>query len=384
VVGIDSRKEDLFLPGLLQDIGMLALDKAMPDMYAGIINEQHQHKVIQQTERDLIGVDHALVGAWLLDKWNLPKRIIDLVSISHNEERYEDVGDATPAENCIEVSNVIADCICSDEGKKEYQYAADVCEKILGMDKNAFLHNLECITQEITETAEIFELDVGDASLINCIAEQAKELLLLRTMETLKTAEELHHEAENLELKAKVLEDSVKLDALTNVYNRGYLESTLENEFHSSTVKKRPLTLIMVDLDDFKNLNDSHGHSCGDKALIFAVEILRQCIRDTDSVCRYGGEEFVILLPNTNGIGSKSLANRIVKQFNSNNFIYKDNTSISITASLGVATHGEDIMFDNWEHLLNVADYCMYASKAAGKNKYTIYQEGNAVEAVAS
>jgi diguanylate cyclase (GGDEF)-like protein len=319
-----------------------------------------------------------------LDKWNLPKRIIDLVSISHNEERYEDVGDATPAENCIEVSNVIADCICSDEGKKEYQYAADVCEKILGMDKNAFLHNLECITQEITETAEIFELDVGDASLINCIAEQAKELLLLRTMETLKTAEELHHEAENLELKAKVLEDSVKLDALTNVYNRGYLESTLENEFHSSTVKKRPLTLIMVDLDDFKNLNDSHGHSCGDKALIFAVEILRQCIRDTDSVCRYGGEEFVILLPNTNGIGSKSLANRIVKQFNSNNFIYKDNTSISITASLGVATHGEDIMFDNWEHLLNVADYCMYASKAAGKNKYTIYQEGNAVEAVAS
>jgi diguanylate cyclase (GGDEF)-like protein len=384
VVGIDSRKEDLFLPGLLQDVGMLALDKAMPDMYAGIINEQHQHKVIQQTEKDLIGVDHALVGAWLLDKWNLPKRIIDLVSISHNEERYADVGDASPAENCIEVSNVIADCICSDEGKKDYQYAAEVCEKILGMDENAFLQNLECITQEITETAEIFELDVGDASLINCIAEQAKELLLLRSMETLKTAEELHHEAENLEIKAQVLEDSVKLDPLTNVYNRGYLESTLESEFHSSTIKKRPLTLIMVDLDNFKNINDSHGHSCGDKVLIFAVEVLRKCIRDTDSLCRYGGEEFVILLPNTSGTGSESLANRIIKQFNSKDFVYKDNINISITASLGVATHGEEIMFDNWEHLLNVADYCMYASKAAGKNKYTLYKEGDTVKAVAS
>jgi diguanylate cyclase (GGDEF)-like protein len=140
----------------------------------------------------------------------------------------------------------------------------------------------------------------------------------------------------------------------------------------------------MVDLDNFKNINDSHGHSCGDKVLIFAVEVLRKCIRDTDSLCRYGGEEFVILLPNTSGTGSESLANRIIKQFNSKDFVYKDNINISITASLGVATHGEEIMFDNWEHLLNVADYCMYASKAAGKNKYTLYKEGDTVKAVAS
>ncbi|MFK7815344.1 MAG: HDOD domain-containing protein, partial [Gammaproteobacteria bacterium] len=205
VVGIDSRKEDLFLPGLLQDIGMLALDKAVPDIYLDINTDQHQHKIVQQIEKDIVGADHASVGAWLLEKWNLPERIINLVAISHNEERYENVGNATPAENCIEVSNVIADCICSDECKKDFHYAASVCEKILGMNKDAFLFNLEGISQEITETAAIFELDVGDPSLLNCIAEQAKELLLLRSMETLRTAEELHNEAENLEIKAKKL-----------------------------------------------------------------------------------------------------------------------------------------------------------------------------------
>ncbi len=375
VVGIDSRKEDLFLPGLLQDIGMLALDKAVPDIYLGIDTEQHQHKIVQQIEKDIVGADHASVGAWLLEKWNLPERIINLVSISHNEERYENIGNTSPAENCIEVSNVIADCICSDEDKKDYQYAANVCEKILGMDKDAFLSNLEGISQEISETAEIFELDVGDPRLLNCIAEQAKELLLLRSMETLRTAEELHNEAENLELKAKKLEDTAKIDALTNVYNRGYLESSLDSEFHLATVRNLPLTLVMVDLDNFKDVNDEYGHACGDKALIHAVEILKMCIRDTDSLYRYGGEEFVISLPNTGAIGAESLASRIIAMFNNKNFINEDGEKITVTASLGVAIHGEGIIYDNWGHLLNIADYCMYASKANGRNTYTLYKE---------
>jgi len=383
VLGIDSRKEDLFLPGLLQDIGMLALDKAIPDLYSNITDDQHQHKIVQQAEIDEIGVDHALVGAWLLEKWNLPKRVIDLVAISHNEERYTQAGNTTAAENCIEVSNVIADCICNDEDKKDYQYAASVCEKIIGMDEDAFLNNLEGISQEIMETAAIFELDVGDPKLINCIAEQAKELLLLRSMETLKAAEELNSEAEVLELKAKKLEDSVRLDALTNIYNRGYMELALDEEFHTSTVRNIPLTLIMVDLDHFKKVNDSYGHSSGDKALVHAVELLKSCIREKDSLYRYGGEEFVVMLPKTGNDGAERVAKRIIDTFNSKKLTLQDNSQITITASLGVTTHGEGIIFDNWRHLLNISDYCMYTSKAEGRNKYTLYKEEDAVKTVA-
>ena len=87
VVGANLRKEDFFLPALLQDIGMLALDKAIPDLYYGIENNQHQHKYIQKLEIEKLGVDHAEVGAWLLGRWNFPKRIIDLVAISHQEEK---------------------------------------------------------------------------------------------------------------------------------------------------------------------------------------------------------------------------------------------------------------------------------------------------------
>lgn len=380
VAGIDSRKEDLFLPGLLQDIGMLALDKAVPDLYTEINDEQHQHKTIQKIEINKFGVDHALVGAWLLEQWNLPQRLIDLVAISHHEERYAMVGNTTPAENCIEVSNVIADCICSDEDKKDYHYAAKVCEKLLGLDEGGFLENLESISHEITEAAAIFELDVGDPRLINCIAEQAKELLLLRSMETLKTAEELHNEAENLESKTKKLEDSVKFDALTNIYNRGYLDVSLKHGFDSSLQRNSPLAVVMIDLDHFKKVNDTYGHDCGDKALIHAVEILKSCIRGTDSLYRYGGEEFVVMLPNTGDVGAESLASRIIEAFNRKVFEYQEDISFPITASLGVVTHGEGINFDNWEDLLNIADYCLYASKANGRNQYTLYKEDDDVK----
>ncbi len=375
-VGIDIKKEDLFLPGLLQDIGMLALDKAVPDLYTNLGDDQHQHKTVQKIEIDKIGADHASVGAWLLGRWNLPQRIIDLVSISHHEERYANVGNTTPSEICIEVSNVIADVICSDEGEKNYHYAADVCKKLLEMSEEKFLENLEGITKEITETAAIFELDVGDPKLLNCIAEQAKELLLLRSMETLKTAEQLHEEAEYLESKAKKLEDVAKIDALTKTYNRGYLEKSLKFEFGMSTSRNCPLAVVMVDLDNFKRINDTYGHSCGDKALIHAVDILKSCIRDTDSVYRYGGEEFVVLLPGTGDQGAKSFSSRIIEVFNNKEFLHQD-VVIPITASLGIAVHGEGIEFDNWEHLLNIADYCLYASKANGRNQYTIYKEEN-------
>ncbi len=383
VVGIDSKKEDLFLPGLLQDIGMLALDKAVPDLYADIGHDQHQHKVVQKIENDSIGVDHASVGAWLLDRWNLPQRIIDLVAISHHEERYEKVGNATPAENCIEVSNVIADCICSDEDKKDYHYAASVCKKVLGLNEEAFLVNLEGISKEISDTAVIFELDVGDPRLLNCIAEQAKELLLLRSMETLRTAEELHHEAEYLESKTKKLEDSAKIDALTEIYNRGYLEIALKNEFASAKSKAYPLTVIMVDLDRFKSINDSYGHDCGDKVLKYAVSLLKACIRDSDSLFRYGGEEFLIVLPNTGLNGARSFSERLIKSFNDNTFDYNENKKISITASAGIATQGEGIDFKNCNELVKAADQCMYEAKQCGRNQFKVYEPENTVRVAA-
>lgn len=376
VVGINTREQDLFLPGLLQDIGMLALDRAIPNLYDGLGDKQHDHKYIQQLEIEKIGTDHAQVGAWLLEKWDFPKRIVEQVEVSHGEEKYADNSEFELSKNCIEVSNVIADCICCEEDQKDYPLAVNVAEKVLGIDKEKFLENLGSITEELLEAANIFELDVGNPKVINCIVEQAKEMLLLRSMETLKTAEELHQAAELLESKANKLEEFTKKDSLTNIFNRGYLEMSLSREFDTSKNTQWPLSVVMVDLDDFKNVNDSYGHDCGDKALIYSVGILESCIRATDSLYRYGGEEFVVLLPNTGAEGVVSFAVRLIETFGSNVFKYQQDIQIPITASLGIAIEGQGINFDTWKDLLNTADSCMYVSKSNGRNQYTLYTEG--------
>ena len=384
VAGITSRQEDLFLPGLLQDIGMLALDKAIPRLYERAGECQHDHKYLQELEINAIGVDHADVGGWLLKKWNLPERIIDLVCISHGEKKYEIENICERAKNCMEVSNVIADCICNDVGNNDYHHAVEVAEELLNLDKSSFVENLEQIAEEIKQTSAIFELDIGDPNLISGIVEQAKEMLLLRSMETLKTAEELHHAAEVLESKTKQLEDSAKKDSLTNIYNRGYLEKSLAHEFDLSIKSKKPLAIVMVDLDHFKDVNDTYGHDCGDKVLKYAVSILGTCVRASDTLYRYGGEEFVILLPNTGVEGAESLACRIIEAYNSNHFEYQNGATIPVKASLGIAIHGEEVEFENWEDLLNIADECLYTSKTRGRNQYTIYEEGSSIRVVAS
>ncbi len=383
-VGINSRKQDLFLPGLLQDVGMLALDRAIPNFYDDLGDKQHDHKYVQRYEIEELGSDHAVVGAWLLERWNFPKRIIELVEISHGEEKYLDNTEVELSKNCIEISNVIADCICCEEDQKDYQHAARVTEKVLEIKKEIFIENFESITEELLEAASIFELDVGHPNLLNCIVDQAREMLLLRSMETLKTAEELHEAAVSLESKANKLEEFTKKDPLTNIYNRGYLEIALPREFEMSKDTNWPLSIVMVDLDHFKKVNDTYGHDCGDKALIYAVDVLKSCIRTTDSLYRYGGEEFVVVLPDTGTVGAECFAKRIIETFNNSAFEYRENLKIPVTASLGLAIQGEGTHFESWEDLLNTADDCMYISKSNGRNQYTLYKEEPPVNAVAS
>ena len=113
----------------------------------------------------------------------------------------------------------------------------------------------------------------------------------------------------------------------------------------------------------------------------YAVELLKTCVRETDSVFRYGGEEFLLLLPNTGLEGARSLSERLIKSFNDNKFEYKQDKTISITASAGIAIQGEGIDFKNSNDLLKTADQCMYDAKHCGRNQYKIYEHQKPMKA---
>jgi len=153
-------------------------------------------------------------------------------------------------------------------------------------------------------------------------------------------------------------------DPLTGINNRTAMNSALIRETELARRHGNALSLIAADLDHFKQINDSHGHLAGDYVLKAVAEIFSDCTRRTDILFRCGGEEFLILLSNTNKPGAMRLAERIRVAVESNELIYGDHR-IPVTVSLGVACYSKG---DNSESLFEKADSALYAAKAAGRN----------------
>jgi len=173
--------------------------------------------------------------------------------------------------------------------------------------------------------------------------------------------------------QVKELEENSKLDSLTKVFNRKALDSYLQDICEKGKLKHE-LHLLILDIDDFKQINDKYGHIVGDKVLIFLANILRKTLRDGDKIFRYGGEEFVIILNRIDADKCQDIAKRIVKIIGANKLLYKGNT-INITVSIGATTYHEG---DTPDTLIARADKALYKSKNNGKNQMNVeYIDGN-------
>jgi diguanylate cyclase (GGDEF)-like protein len=155
-------------------------------------------------------------------------------------------------------------------------------------------------------------------------------------------------------------------DDLTQLYNIRYLNDALRRETKRATRGGWPLSLLFVDLDGFKQINDAHGHLLGSRALIEAAQIVRSCARETDVVARWGGDEFAILLPETGSEGAHAVARRLRDRFLRHLFLADHSAGNRISASIGLATLPD--VADTAEGLLHAADAAMYRVKVSGKN----------------
>jgi two-component system cell cycle response regulator len=155
-----------------------------------------------------------------------------------------------------------------------------------------------------------------------------------------------------------------KTDALTGLCNRRFIIEKLEEEKSRYKRNQKAFSLIMADIDDFKQLNDSYGHDCGDAILKLVSATLSGNVRNIDSVARWGGEEFLILLPETPENGAQVLTERIRSAINNHCFIYNEiRISLSLTFGIAVFDGNGDV-----ENLIKRADNAMYAGKHNGKN----------------
>ncbi|HEX6499150.1 MAG TPA: diguanylate cyclase [Micromonosporaceae bacterium] len=157
-------------------------------------------------------------------------------------------------------------------------------------------------------------------------------------------------------------------DSLTGLYNRRFFDQMLASEADLATRQRRPLSLILLDLDHFKEVNDTYGHSAGDAVLVEAANRLKRSLRADDVVSRYGGEEFIVLLPATDERTAVDLAERLRLELGSTSVTIPSGDQVRLTASLGVATADPSHQIDV-DKLVNAADKAVYQAKARGRDR---------------
>ena len=158
-------------------------------------------------------------------------------------------------------------------------------------------------------------------------------------------------------------------DALTGLYNRGYFDETLPRAVAQAARYQQPLSVLLVDTDHFKEINDTHGHMVGDRVLKLVAELLAEHARAADTVCRYGGDEFVVVLPSADAASAAALAERFRRRLRDRAEVALAGGTMAITATVGIATFLEDADVRTAEDLLDLADHRLYAGKRAGRNR---------------
>ena len=159
-------------------------------------------------------------------------------------------------------------------------------------------------------------------------------------------------------------------DGLTGISNRHQVEQALQSEFKRSMRYGVPLSVILLDVDCFKDVNDTHGHQKGDDVLVAVASLLKKVCRANDIAARYGGEEFLMILPQSNAHGAFKIAERVREEMMKLSFA-GDESNFSVTTSCGVAEFNKDSM-ENIDQLVAVADRALYEAKDGGRNKTII------------
>ena len=174
-------------------------------------------------------------------------------------------------------------------------------------------------------------------------------------------------EVAQLREQVRNLETLSYIDALTGLFNFRFMQRALEMEMERTRRTFLPTSLIMADLDHFKNINGTYGHEAGNTALAWVGRLLRESVRIIDAACRYGGEEFALILPSTSLVQSSNIAERLRVIINSNSVLL-NGQHVTLTASFGVAVFS---FTDNWtvSDFLSKADGLLYQAKSSGRDR---------------
>jgi len=344
-------QDDLFLAGLMQDIGILAFFAIMPEEYSEVYSASSDHDMLLKNERLTFGTGHDELGYALLKQWNIPDYIAVCCVASHCQPGPEAI--STPSlHSCTAVSRYLAEYFLTPHEPDKLDNLIFTAQAWLNCDIEMLREVIDSMKDGLRSVEELFEVNLFDSEKITQIVNEAKELLALQTI-----------------AKVKELEEQTNRDSLTGAMNRKFFDEIIHREFQISIRYQIPLTIAMIDIDHFKKINDTYGHITGDEILSSFSQTILHLIRDDDFFCRYGGEEFALILPGTPLQAARNVTQRLKDAISRISHKTEDNSEVGVSASIGVATclNGKP-HFETPIELIKAADTALFAAKRSGRN----------------
>lgn len=367
--------DKLYLSALLMDIGIVIMFLCRPDDYLKVFDEKRAENLSTvEAEQNIFGFDHQQVGAEITSAWGLPEYLRDMILYHHSPEK-------APLEiqkeiQLISFADKIAGIYFSFRAVDKYTYIIHHAQEYLAFSPEETESLVDEVAEKSQELLEIFDLPVRELKPYSQILEEANRELQKLTLNYAQLLQKLKEEKARAEaLAQKLKEANQKLmemaitDGLTGVFNRRYFQERLAEEVNRFKRYHGSLSVIILDIDHFKKINDTYGHLFGDEVLKKLGAILKAETRKCDLVARYGGEEFVLLLPSTDLKGATRLAERLRQKVEETEFSC-GNQKVKVTISLGVASMSSPSEKTEKE-LLSVADKALYYSKHKGRNRVT-------------
>lgn len=357
--------EEAFTGALFQDVGMLAAMVAIPKEYVDLVRKAPaDHDLLVEYEQRRLNLAHPVVGSELTKRWKLPPQYVACVRFHHDP-------DGSPAEH-RDLTRIVMLGRLTAKALGSRSTAEDIT-RLLRLADEWFerVEKPEEVLREISqgarELSKVFEKKVTRPPDVGAILAQAADALVQHQLM-------VEQEASRLREAHKHLEAQSYQDPLTGIGNRRRLDQCFETMFEEAVRTGAELAVVFCDADLFKAFNDTFGHAAGDAVLVELAHRLRDTVEDAGVVCRFGGEEFAVLLPDTDLAGAKGWAERIRRRVENEAFDLSRVEGVggahSVTISVGVAAlrAGGAVMYSSPAQLLQAADEAVYEAKRAGRN----------------
>jgi diguanylate cyclase (GGDEF)-like protein len=359
--------EEAMLGGLLQDIGVLALHTAVPEYPAILAESQGDHLRLERLERERLRTSHTDVGGWLVDRLQVPPEIAHAVRGSH----VPDLDDPATSmlDRCVAVSGYVAEIWLRPGLASVTHTAAEAASVWLAMDLDGFQTVLNDVAAAASDFAKLFDVTLPDEKGMRDILRSARDTLVHVSLRATQQVNRSEADLKRVQEEKNTLEIKFSRDELTGVSTRATIDASLVRAFDNAFRFDRPLSVLFCDIDHFKKVNDTYGHASGDVVLTAVAREIAAAIRQLDVVGRYGGEEFLVVLPAADEEGAMVVARRIVARVAALGIGDASGKRIPVTISVGLATHGGRFKAPSIKSLLVAADKALYAAKHGGRNR---------------